>query len=177
MKKDFKKAFKNLEKYRNELLRELNSLDHVLECSLKNYDFMIDFAVKKDFHEVVDIGCAYGHQTELCRGRINYIGVDRELVNFYIPYECYCLPEGYPTDKTLSHNQFKTSLAISNLCIGWNCYVDEKEAKKQFKALKRDFKASLLYLPKDRENILKKVFKNVEKVKDDSEIGAFYYCY
>ena len=70
-KKELKKATEVLKKYRDNLLVEMNCLDHILECrSLENYDFMIDLAIKKGFKRVVDIGCAYGHQGELCEGRI-----------------------------------------------------------------------------------------------------------
>jgi len=173
-----KRTNKKLQNYREELLKELDCLDHVLECSLKNYDFMINFAIEKGFDEVVDIGCAYGHQSELCEGRIKYIGIDREYVNFYKPSKCFCLIEGYPNNNNSFNHRFTDSLAISNLCVGWNCYVDEKEALEQFKALKKDFKASLLQLPKEREKLLKKVFGNVEKIKNkSSRISAFYYCY
>ena len=179
-KKDIKRANKILEDYRQNLLRELDSLYHVLECSLGNYDFMIDFAIKKGFERIVDIGCAYGHQSELCNGRIRYLGINENEVDFYkngtrkIIYDA----EKYPFPNF--YNYFKDDLAISNLAIGWNCYGDDKDHLKHFKALKNDFKACLLYIPKDREELLKKVFENIEIVKQDDDKAlptAFYYCY
>ncbi len=177
MKDDIKRVNKVLERYRSNCLMELNSLDHVLECSLKNYDFMIDFAIKKGFKRVVDIGCAYGHQSELCKDRIKYIGIDEDNVDFYKE----TLNRGYIVGKYPCYipTYYYNSLAISNLAIGWNCYVDEKEFDKQCKALKKDFVASLLYLPKEREEILKKNFKQIKIIKDDDDRlvpTAFYYC-
>jgi hypothetical protein len=176
MKKDIKRTIKELKEYRDNLLREMDSLDHVLECSLENYNFMIDFAIKGGYKTVVDIGCAYGHQAELCKDRIKYIGIDEDNVDFYKE----TLNRGYIVGKYPCYipTYYYNSLAISNLAIGWNCYVNEKEFDKQCKELKKDFKASLLYIPKDRESILRKNFENVMTVKEDKEysLGAFYYC-
>lgn len=184
MKNDIKRVNKILSEYRDNLLREMDSLDNVIECSLGNYDFMIDFAIKEGYKTVVDIGCAYGHQAELCRNRIRYIGIDEDNVDFYgdsiYPFEDTQI--GYIVQKyphKILEGGFKDCLAISNLAIGWNCYVDEKEFDKQCKALKNDFVASLLYLPKDREKILKENFKEVKTIKDDGDrlvSTAFYYC-
>ena len=180
MEKDLQRARKALDEYRSILLRELNSLDHVLECSLENYDSMIDFAIEKGFERVVDIGCAYGHQAELCKGRIRYKGINEDTLNFYfnhyrkITYEV----EKYPFPNP--YNCFKEDLAISNLAIGWQCYVNENECRKQFQALSKDFKASLLYLPAEREELLKECFKYVEVIKkNDGELisSGLYYCY
>lgn len=179
-KEDIKRAIKELEGRSTKLLMELDSLENVIECSLGNYDFMIDFAIEKGFERVVDIGCAYGHQVALCSGRIKYLGIDEDEVNFYkdntrkIRYEV----EKYPFPNP--YNVFKNDLAISNLAIGWACYGDDKDHLKQFKALKEDFKACLLYVPKDRELLLKEVFENVEIVKENKDKvlpTAFYYCY
>ena len=179
MKKDIKKTIKELQKYRENMLREMESLDHVLECSLGNYDFMIDFAIKKGYDTVVDIGCAYGHQSELCKDRIKYIGIDEDCVDFYREKEFHYLIGKYPF-KIPQIKYFNDSLAISNLAIGWKCYVNEKEFKKQCEAISKDFKAALLYIPRDREKILHKCFKNIEIPKKyDYHIipTAFYYCY
>ena len=177
MKNDIKRANKILSEYRESLLRELDSLDNVIECSLVNYDFMIDFAIKEGYKTVVDIGCAYGHQAELCKDRIKYIGIDEDNVDFYKE----TLNRGYIVGKYPCYipSYYYNSLAISNLAIGWNCYVNEKEFDEQCKALKNDFKASLLYIPKDREEILKKNFKEVKIIKDNGDrlvSTAFYYC-
>ena len=176
MENNIKKTIKNLMHYREKILREMDSLDHVLECSLENYDFMIDFAIKKGFTQVVDIGCAYGHQAELCRDRIKYIGIDEDAVDFYCYGEHY--DKQYPC--WIYENKFKNDLAIANLSIGWNCYNNEEEFDKICKHLVKDFKACLLYLPIERKEILIKNFKNIEIIKeiDDKLIPTgFYYCY
>lgn len=174
MKNDIKRVNEVLKKYRNNCLMELDSLENVIECSLKNYDFMIDFAIKEGFKTVVDIGCAFGHQSELCKDKIEYIGIDEDKVDFYGDHTY--LVDRYPSK--LTKKVFKNCLAISNLAIGWNCYVNEKEFDEQCKALKNDFKASLLYIPKDREEILKKNFENIKIVKEGRGFvqTAFYYC-
>ena len=184
MKENIERTRKVLENYRTQLLMELNSLDSFMECSIETYDYIIDFAIKKDFERVVDIGCAFGHQAELCNGRIRYIGINEDEVNFYqdnpethrknrkIKYEVGKYP--YPC------NNFKNDLAISNLAIGWQCYVNEEECKKQFEALSKDFKASLLYLPMERAKFLNKYFKNIEVLienKGKYVSSGLYYCY
>ena len=161
MKNDIKRANKILSEYRENLLIECNSLDNVIECSLGNYDFMIDFAIREGYNTVVDIGCAYGHQAELCKDRINYVGIDEDDIKFYKENELHYLIGTYPF-YIPKIKYFENALAISNLAVGWNCYVNEEEFKEQCKALKNDFKASLLYLPKDREEILKKNFKEIK---------------
>ena len=178
-KREFKRTIKTLEEHRKQLLMEIDCIDHLLQAgSLINYDFMIDFAIKKGFKRVVDIGCAYGHQAELCKGRIEYVGIDEDRVDFYNVYEGNVYyPNKYPF---FTNGLFWNDLAICNLSIGWNCYDNEKEAKENFKALSEDFKACLLYLPTDRENLLRECFKKVEVYKkSESKLvpTAFYYCH
>lgn len=175
MKKNMSRTIKSLMDYRTELLREMESLDHVLECSLENYDFMIDFAIKEGFEQVVDIGCAYGHQAELCRGRIKYIGIDKDAVDFYDYGEHY--DKKYPC--WIYERKFKNDLAIANLSIGWNCYNNEEEFDEICKHLVKDFKACLLYIPMERKEILLRNFKDVEAIKEDDKLisTGFYYCH
>ena len=178
-KREFKRTIKTLEEHRKQLLMEIDCIDNLLQAgSLINYDFMIDFAIKKGFKRVVDIGCAYGHQSELCKGRIQYVGIDEDLVGFYNVYEGNIYYSNkYPF---FTNGLFWNDLAICNLSIGWNCYDNLKEAKEKFKALSEDFKACLLYLPTDRENLLRECFKKVEVYKkSESKVvpTAFYYCH
>ncbi len=177
-KRDMKRAIKVLKSRRDDMMRAIDSIDHLLECSLNNYNFMIDFAIKKGFKRVIDIGCAYGYQSELCEGKIDYVGVDEDLVNFYNQERYDYYVGKYP--QKISFLMDESEIAISNLAIGWNCYVNEKEFEKQCKALVEDFKACLLYLPTDREKILNKYFNHVEIYKkEESKFvpTAFYYCY
>lgn len=176
--KDIKRARETLLEYRNKLLQELDGLDNVIECSLENYDFMIDFAIKMGFKRVVDIGCAYGFQSELCRDRgIGYVGINTHKLNFYQEISCVYAYQEYPC--YIPFDLYKNDLAISNLALGWHCYQDEKDFEETCKALGKDFKANLLYIPQDRKHILFKCFKNVQIV--DEKEGAcptgFYYCW
>lgn len=180
-KKDLEKAREALLEYRDKLLRELDGLDNVIECSLENYDFMIDFAIKMGFERVVDIGCAYGFQSELCKNRIKYYGFNTHKLKFYKDSLSsnpigYC-DEEYPC--YIPFDLYKNDLAISNLALGWHCYQNEKDFEETCKALGKDFKASLLYIPQDRKHILFKCFKNVQIVdeKDGACPTGFYYCW
>ena len=175
-KKEFNKARKQLMEYKTDLLRELDALDHILEYSLKEYDTMIDFAIEKGFDAVVDIGCAFGHQSSLCEGRIKYIGMNEDEVNFYKmkPKKRIYSAEKYPC--YIPFDLYKNDLAISHLAIGWQCYANDKETEKQFAALAEDFKASLLHLPVERKELLKKYFKNIETLRE-GDISGIYYCY
>lgn len=155
-----RKAFENLKKYRESMLRELESLDHVFECeTLPQYEKMISFAVEKGFKYVCDIGCAYGHQSELCRDRIKYIGIDDGGTDFYNLREDFTryMSLHYPCNLLAIDKE--STMAISVLALGWECYkYSEDEFDKQFKALNKDFKASLLYVPIERRRNLKKIF-------------------
>jgi len=179
--KDIKRVIKALEEYRTNLLRELDALENVIECSLKNYDFMIDFAIQKGFKRVVDIGCAFGQQAELCKNRIKYIGINEDELNFYSPKPKHVTYSAEKYPYYIPFDLYKNDIAISNLAIGWNCYVDEKETEKQFEAISNDFKACLLYLTVERGNLLNKYFKHIEEFKKEQNRKllptAFYYCY
>ena len=175
------RTIKILDKHRDELLYEMNSLDHVLEClTIPQYEQMISFAIEKGFKAVCDIGCAYGHQSELCRDRIKYIGIDDGSQDFYNLYESFTryIREHYPC--RLFAVDKETTMAISVLALGWNCYkYSDDEYDKQFKALSEDFGASLLYVPIEQGEILKKYFKHVEIIEEE-KAGvhvAVYYCH
>lgn len=172
---------KKLVEYRENMLRELDCIDHLLECeSLRLYNKMIEFAIDKDFKYICDIGCAYGHQSELCRNRINYIGINEHKLNFYNFNENFTqyIAKRYPC--SLSEDDRENTIAISILCLGWNCYnYNENNFDRQFKALSKDFKASLLYVPIEDKKVLKKYFKNVIAIEQNTENlvkTAFFYC-
>ena len=180
MKEDIERAINKLSNHRQNLLREMDSIDHVLEGkSLDTYKKMIDFAIEKGFKNVCDIGCAFGHQSELCRDRIKYIGINENVLNFYNLDEIFTryIVQHYPCN--LFAIDKETTMAISILALGWNCYkYSENEFDKQFKALSNDFKASLLYVPIENKEILEKYFKNVIEIEQDGELvkTAIYYC-
>ena len=183
-KTDIKIASEVLSRRYDSMLREMDSILHVRECSLGNYDYMIELAIKKGFKRIVDIGCVYGHQSILCENRIDYVGVDEDLVDFYNEDKYDYYVGKYPQE--ISFLMDENEIAVSNLAIGWNCYVNEEETEEQFKALSENFKACLLYIPTDREELLKKYFKNIKiyKKTDEKDVvhrilvpTAFYYCY
>lgn len=165
---------------KSEFFRELDSLDHCLECSLGNYKFMYKFIKERGFDNVVDIGCAYGFQNEFFKD-MSYTGIDDEKLNFYRENEqnVHYLVGTYPF-KLPKINYFKRAVAISNLCIGWECYKqNDDEFDKQFKAISKDFKASLLYMPYERINTLEKYFKNIAIYKEHKGLvhTAYFYCW
>lgn len=172
-------------KYREELLMTIDGIDHFLTCSVENYEFMFNFASEHGYDGVVDIGCAHGFQSEICNQHLDYVGVNDELLDFWIPTHKITSTRyivlKYPFKKDHYENLKKGYLAISNLCLGWNCYATEDNSyEKQFKALSEDFGACLLYVPIERESYLKKYFKNVEMVESyDSHVlpTAFFYCF
>ena len=168
---------------RNELLRELDCIDHLVECgSLSKYRKMMEFAIKEGFDTVCDIGCAYGHQSEIFKNKLNYIGINDQLVRFYNANEQFTryIVDDYP-NRNIKHCIPENTLAISILCLGWECYkIRDDEFDLQFKALSRDFKASLLYMPLEREEILQKYYKNIaliEKNEKSPVKTGWFYCY
>lgn len=148
---NIKKCIKVLKDYKTNLFQQLDSLQHVLECTLNNYDFMINFAIKKGYKRVVDIGCAYGHQSELCTGRIKYLGIDEDDCDFYKETLARGYIVGKYPEEIDGYTFWKSDLAIANLSIGWNCYNNEEEFDEICKHLKKDFTACLLYIPIERK--------------------------
>lgn len=181
--KEVERVVKKLCRHRDDLLHEMNALDHVMEClTIPRYEKMISFAIEKGFKTVCDIGCAYGHQSELCRDRIKYIGIDdgdQEFYNLWEDFTTY-MRMNYPCVGGLFSINKETTMAISVLALGWNCYkYSDKTFDKQFKALSEDFGASLLYVPIEQGEILKKYFKHVEIIEEE-KAGvhvAVYYCH
>lgn len=109
---------KILEDFRIELLMELDNLDNlIVGGSFEIYRFMIDFAVKKGYKMVVDIGCSSAYQSVSCEGRIDYTGIDAapKAKRFFakkndVRYLSYTYP--FPLFDT-----FKEDLAISVLAL------------------------------------------------------------
>lgn len=58
-------------------LVEEDCIIHLFECeSLKVYEKIAEHAIKLGVHRVIDIGCAYGHQSEVfLQDEIKYVGV------------------------------------------------------------------------------------------------------
>ena len=179
--REVERVVKKLCRHRDDLLHEMNALDHVMEClTIPRYEQFFSFAIDKGFKTVCDIGCAYGHQSELCRDRIKYIGIDDGDEDFYNMREDFTryMKKHYPC--SLFAVDKETTMAISVLALGWTCYkYSDDEYDKQFKALSEDFKASLLYVPFEQGEILKKYFKHVETIEEETAgvHVAVYYCH
>ena len=172
-----------MEDIKSELLRELDCIDHLIECgSLSGYRKAMNFAIENGYETICDIGCAYGHQSELFKGELNYIGINDNLVRFYNANEQFTryIVDDYP-NRNIKRFIPENTLAVSILCMGWECYkVRDDEFDRQFKALSEDFAASLLYMPLEREEILQKYYKNIaiiEKNEKSPVKTGWFYCY
>lgn len=121
---------KILEDFRAELLMELDDLDNLMCGSFEVYRFMIDFAVKKGFKMVVDIGCSSAYQSVLCKGKIDYTGIDSapKARRFFakkndVRYFAYTYP--FPLFDT-----FKEDLAISVLALRLAMFCRRRGSKR-----------------------------------------------
>ncbi len=149
------------------MLMEVDCIDHIFALNkLEQYTEVLKFAKSKGFKRVFDIGCAYGHQSEaFIDSDIEYIGIDDGVPGEYWNLDKYIyISEHYP----FKINATETDLAVSILCLTWNCYLyeGEKTLKEQCEALKRDFKHVLLYMPKDKVGFVKEYFKGYEQVNE-----------
>ena len=129
---------------------EIDCIDHFFECeSYKTYEYIAKHC--KEFHidRVIDIGCAYGHQSEIfLNSKINYIGVNDYNLEFW-NYDKYdFIVKEYPFEFNTKYFKVEhNDLPISVLCLTWNCYLyyGEETLKKQIEALTRDFKHCYAY--------------------------------
>lgn len=156
----------------SEYLMEIDCIDHFFECEgLNKYSLVAKFCKERGFNKAYDIGCAYGHQSEvfLLNG-INYFGIDENCTNFWNKDKCEYKTKSYPFKINAKENE----LAVSILCLTWNCYLDEGDITlhNQLKQLSDDFNNCLLYIAKDKVNIVKKYFKGYEHIE-----GNFHYFY
>ena len=150
-------------------LMEENSLMHFFECETKDiYENVIRAASNKGFKRVFDIGCAFGHQSEafLNFGGLEYVGIDDSIPKGYAwnnkVYE-YILGT-YPFEMKTE----TTDIAVSVLCLGWNCYLYEGDEtlKAQIEALARDFGSAILYIPKGIVDFILSYYSFAEKIGD-----------
>lgn len=152
-------------------LIEADCIEHFLYDEDRDYKFIRDFAKERNFKRVVDIGCAMGHQSEeFLDGEVGYVGIDEYRSNFWNGDKFEYIVNRYP----FKFEAKEGDLAVSKLCLTWNCYLyeGEKTMHEQLKALSRDFDKCLLYIPKENVEIISKYFKNYEILKD-----SFVYFY
>lgn len=135
----------------------------------KTYETIAAFAKEHNIQRVVDIGCAYGHQSEtFLQEGIHYIGVSDHQAIFWNKDKFPYFVSAYPCELPVQSGD----LAISVLCLTWNCYLyeGEKTLIEQCEALQRDFDHCLLYIQLDRLEFISRYFKKTKQVK-----GNLYY--
>lgn len=148
----------------DDFLIERDCLDHFFECETgKIYETIIKVCKEKGYNRVFDIGCAYGHQSEcFLNTGVDYIGIDQYECNFWNSdlYEYKVNRYPYKIEST------KNDIAISVLCLTWNCYLveGEKTLREQLQRLKDDFGKAILYIANDKVDIVKEYMANCEKL-------------
>ena len=158
----------------NKLLMEHNSIINYFESGRKKYKKALDFCKKKGFLKAYDIGCAYGFQSELfITYNIDYVGIDCSVKNdeFWDSGRFIHLNKTYPF-KIKADKQ--NDVAISILCLCWNCYLTDGEEtlRTQMEQLSKDFNHVILYIDNRFFNIVKSYFKGYESFD-----SLFYYFY
>jgi len=139
-------------------LMKMDCLCTQFECeTFPFYDQAAEICQKLGATKIYDIGCAYGYQSEVFLQRnMEYVGI-----------EGFFTGEGYWNNDKFSYiekeypfkiNASETDIAISHLCIGWNCYNFDGIWEEQAKQLALDFKTVLLNCQTEFLPILKKYF-------------------
>ena len=145
---------------------ESDCINHLFECEIVGtYETIVAFAKENQFSRIVDIGAAYGHQSECALNEgIDYLGVDDAAHNFWNADKFKFLTARYPAPLPLE----KGDLGVSVLCLTWGCYLSEgdKTLHEQCAALAKDFEHCVLYLAKDGREAMAQYFENVTKLDD-----------
>ena len=148
-------------------MMKLDDLYTQFECkSFDMYATILDIARKNGATRVFDIGCASGYQSEVfLQAGMDYVGIegyftDCDFWNSDV-FEYICKP--YP----FKINTRKGDVAISKLCIGWNCFRYENDSyNKQVEALARDFNTVILYTTEEFITLAKNYF-NVKRIEEN----------
>lgn len=172
----------NISKYRNELNRRTDindsleimySIDTFFETEVyKTYETFLKVAKEKGFKRVFDIGCAYGLQSEVfVDTNVEYVGINEDNIFFWNNDKYRYIVDRYPFE--ISTNK-DTDLAVSSLCLTWNCYLYEgdKTLLEQCTALSRDFDNVILYMQMDKLEFVAEFFKGHEII--EGNIVYFY---
>lgn len=156
-------------------LSEMDTLGHFFEAGgVEHYSQIASFCKERNIKRVVDIGCAYGHQSEIFMHEdIDYLGIERGDDDFWNSDKFTYVTGMYPCEIPVNQGD----LAVSVLCLGWNCYLHENEVtlRKQCEALRNDFEHCLLYLPKDKVEAFSKHFKRTEFVDSVASSSRLVY--
>lgn len=180
--------YKRINKLRNELviisnsqldgddrgaLELLYSIDTFFEAEVyKTYETFAKVAKEKGFNRVFDIGTAFGLQSEVFLNEgIDYVGINDGNLDFWNKDKFEYIVGEYP----FKIEAKETDLAVSSLCLTWNCYLyeGEKTLSKQCNALSRDFDACLLYMQISNLDFVAKYFRGYEII--DKNIVYFYH--
>ena len=148
-------------------LMEMDSLDHVMDTNcIGRYKFAMEFAKAKGVNRVFDIGCAYGHQSEVfVDSNVEYVGInEHDLSPFWNQDKFKYVVKHYPFPIETKD----TDMAVSILCLVWNCYLHEgeKTLTKQIESLSRDFKKALLYVPQEKVKCVAEYYDKYEACKN-----------
>lgn len=147
-----------------EIAMEDDSLCHVIEgLRLGTYEEILHHVQRIEGKRVVDIGCAYGHQSEVfVDSGVSYMGVTDHTGTFFNRDQFEYVVGRYPCELPLQ----KGDVAVSVLCLTWNCYLleGEKTLHEQCQALAKDFKDCLLYMPEEAVQTVTQYFSSHEKI-------------
>lgn len=143
---------------------ESDCINHLFECEIVGtYETIVAFAKENQFSRIVDIGAAYGHQSECALNEgIDYLGVDDAAHNFWNADTFKFITARYPAPLPLAEGD----LGVSVLCLTWGCFLTEgdKTLHEQCAALAKDFKHCILYLPKEGREAMAQYFETVTKL-------------
>lgn len=138
---------------------------------MEHYETICNFIKENKFDKVYDIGCAYGHQSEIfLEEDIDYIGIEASPIkNFWNADKFKYINKEYP----FKIDTGKNDIAVSVLCLIWNCYLyeNQKTLRAQCEALQRDFNQCILYIAHDKIATVDRYFKNRKKIGD----GMYYF--
>lgn len=151
-----------------DLLMEIYSLDHYFECeTYKTYGDILKKVMDTEKTKVVDIGCGFGHQSDVFMKKgIDYSGIERSNLNFFNKDSFEYFVGEYPKD--FMERNFKDSIGISVLFIGWECYFFEEDTfKEQIKALENHFDEIILYIKREHAEIVQKTFPKREMIREN----------
>lgn len=133
-------------------------LDHFFECERgKTYNTIIKVCKEHNAKRVFDIGCAYGTQSEcFINTELEYVGIDRYCDDFWNKDRYKYITRNYP----FKINTDKDDIAVSVLCLTWNCYLyeNEKTLNEQLMQLAEDFNKAILYIAEDKIDYVKEYF-------------------
>jgi hypothetical protein len=147
-------------------LMEEDCIAHLFECrGIETYEKIAMFCKERGIKRIFDIGCAYGHQSEVfLKEGLEYIGVNDHTATFWNRDKFQYIVNRYPCELPTQ----KGDLGVSVLCLTWNCYLYEgkKTLTEQCEALQRDFEHCLLYIAPDKVEFVNRYFKKVKKIDE-----------